>query len=296
MKHHIKQFACLAMLAAPLAHADSLLRVTCVDDESDAVVTVDNTPVGNCPVITAMPPGTYTVRVVKAVGADKEQVFEKQVILVDGRPQSIDAELSEPKLTVNAVKAIAQAKTAQTLASAENGDVDAMHAAARLYDSGDGVDKDPARAEYWRGRAIYTRTKALQDQFLTTLQQANNGDTGAMYSVAGAYDSGEGVAQDRNQAAAWRQRAKAVDTQRNLDANGFFTEVKTYNYDDPGMFTSSTTFVPMCILSGIIESPSVTSKQMRIRSAAAMRPGAFANPDSMIARAMKRQEAVLAGQ
>ena len=296
MNHLIKQFACMAMLAAPFAQADSLLRVTCIDEESDAVVSIDNTPVGNCPVITAMPPGTYTVRVVKTVGADKEQVFEKQVILVDGRPQSIDAELSAPKLTANATKAIAQAKTAQMLASAENGDVDAMQAVARLYDTGDGVDKDPARAEAWRSRAVQTRAKAAQDEFFTQLQGANNGNVPQMYLVANAYERGEGVAQDRNQAAAWRQRAKDVDLQRNLDANGFFTEVKRYNFSDPGMFSSSATFVPMSILSGVIESPSVTSKQMRIRSEAAMRPGTFGNPDSMIARAMKRQEAVLAGQ
>lgn len=296
MKDVVKRLACLALLATPLAQADSLLRVTCIDEESDAVVSVDNTTVGTCPVITAMPPGTYQVRVVKAVGADKEQVFEKQVILVEGRPQSIDAELSAPRLTAQAVKAAADAAVAKTVAQAENGDIDAMNAAARLYETGEGVEKSPERADYWRSRAVQAKAKAAQDEFYTNLQQANNGGVAAMYLVAAAYDNGTGVGQDRNQAAQWRQRAKNTAMEEQLKYAGFFSEVKSYNFNDPGLFTSSTTFVPTSIFKGVLESPSVTSQQMRIRSQAAMRPASFANPDSMIARALKRQDAVVAGQ
>lgn len=296
MKFAIKQFACVAMLASSFAHADSLLRVTCADEDSDAVVSIDNNAVGNCPVITSMPAGTYQVRVVKTVGSDKEQVFEKQVTLVDGRPQSVDAELSAPKLTAGAVKAKAQANAAQVLESAQNGDVDAMNAMAALYDAGQGVDKSPTKAEHWRTMATQAKLKVAQDEFLATVQRASGGDVAAMYAVANAYQFGNGVPQDPVKAAAWRQRAKDTSLNQQLQANGFFNDVKHYNFSDPGMFTSSTTLVPTSLFIGVIESPSVTSRQMRIRSEAVMRPATFGNPDSMIARAAQRQEAVLASQ
>lgn len=296
MKHVIKRFACVAILASPFAHADSLLRVTCVDEDNGAAVLIDNNAVGTCPVITAMPAGTYQVRVVKSVGDDQEQVFEQQVVLVDGRPQSVDAELSAPRLTAAAVKAKARAGAAQTLEAAQNGDVDAMLALVRLYETGEGVDKSPVKAEQWRARALETKAKAQQNAFYTSLQQANNGNVGAMYSVAAAYESGEGVTQDRAQAAAWRQRAKNTALNERLEANGFFNDVKHYNFDDPGMLTSSTTFVPTSLFIGVVESPSVTSRQMQIRSEAVMRPASFGNPDSMIARAAQRQTVVLASQ
>lgn len=296
MNHTFKRFAVLAMLAAPFAQADSLLRVTCADEDSDAVVTIDNNAVGSCPVITAMPAGTYQVRVVKTVGADKEQVYEKQVELVEGRPQSIDAELSAPRLTAEAVSANAKAKAAQTLERAQNGDIDAMLELVALYDTGSGVDKAPAKASYWRTMAIEAKAKAAQDQFLSTLQRARNGDDAAMYEVANAYDSGDGVPQDHSKAAGWRQVAKQKNLDERLRANGFFNDIKHYNFSDPGMFTSSTTFVPISLMIGVIESPSVTSRQMSIRSEAAMRPASYGNPDSMIARAAQRQETVLAAK
>ncbi|MDR0279268.1 MAG: PEGA domain-containing protein [Paucimonas sp.] len=296
MNHTFKQFAVLAMLATPFAHADSLLRVTCADDDSDAVVTIDNNAVGSCPVITAMPAGTYQVRVVKTVGADQEQVFEKEVVLVEGRPQSIDAELSAPRLTAEAVSANARAEAAKTLERAQNGDVDAMLALAALYEQGSGVDKAPAKAAYWRTMATQAKAKAAQDQFLTLMQGAKNGNEASMYAVANAYDSGDGVPQDHGKAAAWRQMAKQKSLDQRLEANGFFNDLKHYNFSDPGMFTSSTTFVPISLMIGVIESPSVTSRQMSIRSEAAMRPASYGNPDSMIARAAQRQETVLAAK
>lgn len=294
MKGVLKSCGCLVMLLGSMAQADSLLRVTCAEEDTDAVVSIDSDAIGNCPTLTSMPPGTYKVRVSKTLSGDREQIFEKQVTLVEGRPQSIDAELSAPQLTASGALAKLRAHAAQVMASAQNGDVAAMNTLASLYDTGEGVEKDSAKAAQWRSKAVKTQFNAQQADFLNTLQQAQSGDASAMYTVANLYDAGTGVVKDTSQAAIWRQKAAAKGRDERLENAGFFTEVRRYNFSDPGMFSCSTVFVPISLLIGVTESPSVTSKQIKIRSEAVMRPSAWGKPDSMIARAALLRESVAA--
>lgn len=296
MKGIFKQCGYLTILVSSLAQADSLLRVTCPDEDADAVVSIDANAIGNCPILSYMPAGTYQVRVSKTLSADREQFFEKQVTLIEGQPQSIDVELSAPQLTVAGALALARARAARTLTSAENGDLDAMNAMARLYDTGEGVDKDSGKAAHWRTKAVRDEFNALEVQFNKDLRLAQSGDMDAMYKVANLYEAGTGVLRDNAQASAWRQKAAAKGREERLEREGFFNDIKHYNFSDPGMFSSSTTFIPISLVIGVVESPSVTTRQVQIRTEAVMRPSAWGKPDSMIARAASLQESVAAAK
>lgn len=296
MKGVFRNCGYLAMLLGSMAQADSLLRVMCADEDTDAVVSIDSDAIGNCPTLTAMPPGTYKVRVSKTLSGDREQFFEKQVTLIEGRPQSIDVELSAPQLTASGALAKSRAHAEKIMAKANNGDLEAMNSLASLYDTGEGVDKDPAKAAQWRSRVVKEQFNAQQAEFLKKLQLAQSGDVGAMYTVANLYDSGTGVVKDSGQAAIWRQKAAVKNRDERLENAGFFSEARSYNFSDPGMFSCSTIFVPISILKGVTESPSVTSQQIKIRSEAVMRPSAWGKPDSMIARAALLQESVAAAK
>src|SRR5215831_19894642 len=72
---------------------------------------------------------------------------------------------------------------------AKSGDVDAMLKVAQAYESGSGIQPDPAEAARWYERA------------------ANAGDPWAQTKVALLYLQGVGVVKDPREAVRWLQRA-----------------------------------------------------------------------------------------
>src|SRR5215469_1925903 len=72
---------------------------------------------------------------------------------------------------------------------AKSGDVDAMLKVAQAYESGSGIEADPAEAARWYEHA------------------ANSGDPGAQTKIALLYLQGVGVAKDPREAVHWLLRA-----------------------------------------------------------------------------------------
>ncbi len=87
------------------------------------------------------------------------------------------------------------------VALAEQGQPDAAYKLGMVYDSGIGVERDPARAAYWYRRA------------------AEDGHLHAQHNLAVAYANGDGVELNFNKALNWWKRSAAAgnaDSQYNL--------------------------------------------------------------------------------
>ena len=95
-------FALLASTFTLNVHAaSSLLRVTCDDDGVGAEVSINGEYKGECPVDIKVGAGTIQVRVLKAVDASHERVFEQELRMGEGIVKKIEAVLSAPRLNPN---------------------------------------------------------------------------------------------------------------------------------------------------------------------------------------------------
>lgn len=282
-------------LSSPFTQAESLLRLTCDDEDAGAVATLNGREVGTCPADIFIPEGSYQVRVVKTLSGNREQVFETQIILIEGQPKSVSVDLSEPQLTAEAAQLQARDKAMRTLTLAQSGDVEAMTTMSKLYYYGEGVERSPANAKIWGEKAIDQRKK---QEFELQLRNAMAGNKDSMLTVAALYDQGEGVEKDPVQAISWRQRSHALEVEEQLNNHRFFDMTRrgaenpnNQNFSGVTLFT---TVAPTMIFLDVITSPTVTTEREAIKNSAVLRPSAWAKPDSMIAKVAQLSESLVA--
>lgn len=182
------------------AHAGSVVRIVCEDEDLGSEVFINDRFAGECPVDAQVAAGTAVIRARKRVSQEYEKVFEKRMRIGEGTAQRVELVMSEPRMTAEAKAGKETAAAAAILKQAEAGDVAAMGKAAELYDNGRGVAKDPVAASMWRFKAEKAGMRA-------ELSAAEAGDVKAMNGMADRYEQGVGVDKDPVLAGAWRQRA-----------------------------------------------------------------------------------------
>lgn len=202
----------------------------------------------------------------------------------------------------------------KTLEQAEAGSVNAMQRMADLYESGDGVPQDDAKASEWRRRADLTLAE-------NTLEKAENGNVSSMKAMATLYEEGKGVEKNTEKAQEWANRAETATAereqrkterarrfaakkhnaklQRKIDNSTYFFmtgDALDYSSQDPvkgpAMFLLMSPFMTAI---GGIEGTSALTQSTKVaywKSQMVSRPATFENPDSMIARAYSGSPAV----
>jgi formylglycine-generating enzyme required for sulfatase activity len=82
-----------ALLFALPAHADSVLRITCEEQDLGAEITVNGEFKGECPLDLKVKPGELKIQVKKPINEDWEKGFSKDMRIGDGVVQKIEAKL-----------------------------------------------------------------------------------------------------------------------------------------------------------------------------------------------------------
>lgn len=298
---------CLVMLISTSAHADSFLRIKCDDNDIGTEVYLNGKFVGNCPVDAPAAEGTVELRARKTVDADHEQIFRRELRVVDGVPQRIELTMSPVQLTTEARLRKEIAEASNQLRAAESGEVAAMKKIAEYFDGGIGVTKDPAKAKLWRDKA---EASIAQDQ----LRAANAGSIQAMENMAARYGSGLGVNKDDAQARSWSEKAGAakrekiaqaeaakreqiaqernrakqakIDSISYFERTGGFIRDLTNNGRNAGTseLISVATISPVSLLTDLTIAPTKSTEINDIKNEAALRPSTWGKPDSLIAR------------
>lgn len=195
----------------------SAVRVKCDESDSKTKIFINNKYEGKCPKVdTIVPAGKITLRAQKQVDDEHEQVFVKQLDIVEGKPQRINVELGPTQLTASAKRARQQAAEKREklavkteLTAARAGDVVAMEKMAQRYLSGAGVAKNKTKATYWQQKRQSVMAEA-------DLASAKAGDIAAMTAMVQRYKMGQGVAQSTNQAQLWSEKIEAAHAQADL--------------------------------------------------------------------------------
>ena len=318
MKNSIYIYGLVALTVSFSVNADSFLRVKCYGDDVGAKVYISGKFVGDCPVDVPVNEGSVELRARKLVDADHEQLFSKQLQIIDGVLQKIELIMSAPQLTAEAIRrnqeVLIQKNVAlanSELIRAKSGDIYAMNVVAGYYEVGLGVERDSVKAKMWRDKAeTATANKQLSD--------AEKGDYLAMAQVAHRYESGLVFKKDIEQARKWSEKsevakkeAEAIEREKvatekahikaqKLEKFSFFEMTKTFgtnnlsteNIHNPLDFSSSIISIPMAIVGGVMSdlstSPVKTTEYQNIQSEASLRPATWGKPDSMIARASQQ--------
>jgi len=321
--------AFFVLLTSFSAHAGSIVRIQCDDEDAGSEVFIDGRFVGECPVDAQVPSGTVVLRARKKLpDPDYEKVYEKQLRLGDGTAQRLELIMSEPRLTAEARARRESEKAAAILQQAEAGDIAAMGKIAQLYEAGGGVAKDPKAAARWHGRAEAAKAQAH-------LAAAKAGSMEAMESMAARYEKGLGVEKDPAQVEFWRNKALAAKRQKaaedaeaarrrvaeqeeaarlrmaqekrqeaELKAQNRQNRIDAVRFDKntSHLVNSSgvknnvteilTTGIPT-MLTGLvldlISLPTRCTELQAAKSEASLRPSTWGNPDSMIAKAARSQ-------
>ncbi len=237
----------LVLITTVSAYASSMVRIKCEDQDSGTEVFINGKFVGECPCDVPVKAGKAKLLARKTVQNGYEQIFEKDLRVVDDVVQRIDITLSAPQVSVEARQkaeadevrlkkdaAIAEARlkkeeakiklkneateAATQLSAAEAGDVEAMKKMIGYYEDGIGVKKSPAKAATWRNKV---EASTAQEQ----LRAANAGNFEAMKNIAVRYDTGQGVVKDPSQAKEWRNKAEAIIAQEQISV------AKTGNFE-----------------------------------------------------------------
>jgi hypothetical protein len=319
MPKYLTNVLCVAgLLSSACAYAeDAMLRVRCYDNDVGAEVFVNGVSKGDCPINIQVREGLQKLRAYKMTDAEHEQVFEQDVRVAGGVVKTVELELSAPQLTAKAkaaqqraaeqqAKAALAAQVAQEEQAAEAGDSGAMVSLAKRYETGNGVKKNAAQARVWNVNAAEAEAKA-----------AEAGNIPAMESMSKRYTTGVGVTANAAQAAAWRDKALAArqaqaaqaaaqrkEAQKQVKLSqidfleyggALLADVDKKQSSDPLATTSQivTTF-PLAVAADIISTPFKLSSMAMIQREATARPAAWANPDSMIAKAEVFQHKKLA--
>ena len=179
--------------AAALAHAGSLLRVTCEEANAGAIVSVNGKKKGPCPIDVEVPAGVIKLTAAKTYADGQSKLFEQAVEVGDGAIVKVSVQLLSQKAI-------------ELIRSAEGGSITSMLLLASSYRQGGGglVPKDPEKYFYW------------------SLKAAERGESSSMFAVGQAYVAGEVIPKDDATAAAWfkrgHERASAEAAVGDVDA------------------------------------------------------------------------------
>ncbi|MBW2942463.1 hypothetical protein [Zhongshania aquimaris] len=209
-----------SLLTISYASAESVLRVTCKDSASDAAVFINGKSYGKCPADIFLDAGEISLRVVKAVDAERERVFETTLTLRDNRPEKVNVVLASPQLNQNAAKARAQ----EALQKAKEGDIAAMQQVSDFYEKGLGLVKSAENSEYWSRQALDKQDENAARAILT---RAEAGDIDAMAQLTTLYEQGLGVERSEAEAQFWQQkREQAITVIENQETSRVFALAK----------------------------------------------------------------------
>ncbi|MDI1300344.1 MAG: PEGA domain-containing protein [bacterium] len=296
-----------AMVVSFSAAAGSFVRVKCDDQNTGAEVYINGRSVGSCPVDAPVEAGTVRLLARKTAG-DYEQLFEKQLTVIEGVPQRVEVILSAPQLTAEGGLKLKAAEASKQLLAAEAGDVEAMKKVVTYYDTGTGLKKDPAKARLWRGKlAAAAEKQQVLDAYAENIK-ASAGDISAMESMATRFETGTGVDKDAAQAKAWRDKIIVARqeklAQEKVQAKN--SRIDSIRYDE---YTSKmangagcgannvicilSTGVPSSIsgmVTDLISLPVKSTQVATIKNEAAIRPSAWGKPESLIARVSAPQK------
>lgn len=296
-----------AMFLSFSAQADSFIRVRCDDKDVGAQVYINGKLMGTCPGDVLAPAGKVQLVARKIVNNDYEQIFSRQLDVIDGVPQRLELVMGPSQLTAEAKRRNEVSEANAQLRAAEGGNIAAMKKVADYYETGFGVGREPAKAAFWRGKA---EEASAQEQ----LRAAGNGDIGAMDAIAARLESGSGIRKDAAQAQAWRQKSelakrekqaldeaaakeraeqkKAQLKQQKLDSISYTSSIDTaFKNEQKLPSTTITTLLPYATSFDLTTAPSKTSDAKKIQNEAALRPSTWGKPDSMMARASAQYQA-----
>ncbi|NKF24540.1 hypothetical protein [Solimonas marina] len=260
------------LLAAPLAQADdSILRVDCMEQTEGAKVYLDDEYRFDCSDYRKEPigvaAGTHTLRVVKPIDDEHEQIFTQTLTLATGVPQRVRVTLPAATLTAY------------------------------------GVEMKQKREEAARLAQEQERQRKLQLAVESDQNKAASGDIGAMRSLASRYTDGNGVAADAELAKQWQQKADAAQKekdrqkklaalQQRLDENDYFHYVRLTPWMLENRLTEGAstyvTLLPFATVMDLISVPTVYStrrdiyKNMEELETHAAR---WANPSALVGKA-----------
>jgi TPR repeat protein len=166
--------------AAGGAKPSVIVRLVCEDESAGAEVTLNGVFKGECPLDMNIEPGTFKLRATKQEGAERERVYETELVLAADTIKRITLTLSEPRLT----RAGQQAEAARA----------------------DAMQRQAAAELLKREQAEAARVQAQQQ----LVANAEAGQPDAMVRLADMYENGRQVARDVNKAFALYQRAAAT--------------------------------------------------------------------------------------
>lgn len=303
MKQKIVVLAGLAALACvPPAQGMSLLRIKCAEADLGAGIYINNVLKGQCPMDVAVTAGKVRVRASR-IQQDTEYFVEKTLDVLDSVPQRLFLELTESRLTPQAIARRAAEEAQRQKTAAEAGNIKAMRVLADYYERGHGLGKSLASAKHWREQADKTEVEGVH-------RQAESGDVAAMRDLIVRYEQGNGVPASAAQAAMWEARlaqeearlavvAEEEDRQRRLEAIEWMSAtnylgreaVKLSNEMSDDVSSAMTSFmislpvIAAGVATDAVAAPFKTTEIQRIKNEAALRPSTWAEPDSMIAKA-----------
>ncbi|MDQ8020241.1 MAG: tetratricopeptide repeat protein [Moraxellaceae bacterium] len=258
--------ALLATQIAPHAHAQqaasrpsataapaltATLRLGCDDESIGAEVSINGQFRGECPFDAMVPEGVLNIRAVKAVGADKERVFEQQLRVGVGTAVRREIVLGLPQLTAVArqreearqeaerqaraeAERQAQAALQADWSAADQGNPNAMLVMAERYMQGKGVAKDAAQARAWlvkaaeagNAEAMFRLGEAHEMRWppfdygqarLWYGKAAEAGHAGGMAGLGAMHINGQGGPVNDAQARLWFERAAQAGNGRGMN-------------------------------------------------------------------------------
>lgn len=296
------------------SYALGIVRIKCADIDIGAKIYFNNAYKGECPADIILDAGSYALLLTRVSG-DYEHYIEKNITIVDNVPQRLNLALSESRLTAKAKKRVEEEEKQQREAdflaqknAANQGDLQAMRTLADYYQRGYGVKRSEKEAKLWLDKA---EKAAEEEYFESLLKQVQVGDVKAMEQLVKIYSTGEGGPLDKEQAEYWQQqldnkkeelalqasnedKAKRIAERKKkmMPVSGSFVDwlLKDQN-DASSAIMAIMTSSPFILLSAISDLPVTTYQAVKIReikNEAALRSSAFAQPNSLLAKAQSK--------
>ena len=261
------------------AQAESTVWIKCGKDDRDVRIYIGDKYVGDCPIRVSLPEGDVLVRARKTVDETHAQYFKKDIVVVNGKPQSVDVFLSEPQISKLSESRYEYAKPKST------------------YKEGDVV------AKY--------KLEEIEQRIQAEFRRAEEGNTEDMKRIARYYDVGIDVEPDQEKAYFWLKRANEETLRQsrpakrgNIDFFAYssmpFRTLKEARHAQQSQhegsingtisYTSAATeftALPILTVFDIAVAPFNSTEMYKSRSAASLHPSTWGQPDSMIAKASR---------
>lgn len=197
-----------------------------------------------------------------------------------------------------------KAEFQEQLALANSGNVGAMKKVAEYYGAGRGVGKNSVKSVAWLDAAT-------QATFDASLHRAEAGDIAAMKVVAGWYGNSTWKGADASKEKYWNEKIDVTNNERlaqekALKIQAKLKDLRFFNVtsvmlnpntrmndgrlakEAPFFMSGVYTSAPIWTVVDLMSLPFLATKRQMIKNEAAMRPSAWAKPDSMMARASVR--------